>query len=239
MRRILILFPFILMHSLLYAQRHSIGLHAGVTNNGSSSNLEGRLYETRDRHWGKFLNVAYRYGINNKLELESGISFLERNYGSHRTGVYQGIYSKTSNSFINIPFKAVFRILDIDKFSVKTSGGVYGGYWIAERVSGALPNILNSQTGNNNAQGEQMLGLTYYCGKVAINSQTDNRFQLGGTGGVEMGLAFNRFIQVNLQCDGYYTLTCYKKRSSLPKKCQRDSGFIISMGALWYLSHGK
>lgn len=239
MRRILIMFPFILMHALLNAQGHSIGLRAGATSNASTVDLAGRLYEARDRHWGLYLNMIYRYSISNKFDLESGMSFVERNYGTHRTGVYQGIYSKTKNSFIDIPLKAVLRVIDLDRFNFKISGGGYGGYWVSSQASGALPNILNSQTGNNNAQGEQLVELTHYNGKIDFNSLIDNRFHFGCTGGWEMSWTLNKSIKATLNCDLYYTFSCHEKRSSLPKKSQRDSGVIVSAGAIWSLSHSK
>jgi hypothetical protein len=237
--KIPILILLILANLVLSAQRYSIGFLAGATNNASASDLSGRLYESSERHWGKYLSLSFRLSLNDRYALESGISYLDRNYGTHRTGIYKGVFNKNQNAFVEMPLKGVFRIYDPGRLSFKIFAGFYLSYWISSRISGAIPNILNAQSGNTNSQGDQLIELTYYKDKIPFESSRQNRFQLGVTGGVQIGWTLGKSIQVVLNCDLYQTISRPEKANLRAEKRERDHGFITSAGIMWSLPHSK
>jgi len=212
-------------------QRYLVGFRVGITTNRLSNDLSGRVDEENRKMLGYSLNLPVRYLLNKKVSIECGLSYIERNSGTYRTGIYKGIYQKSGNRYIELPLKGIFKIYEISKIKFQVYGGGYFAYWLASKVEGAIPNILDSETGNENSQGEQLLNLTGYNYNLSFSTVRAKRFEAGNYAGIETywNISTKKGLIIDFE---HYRSLVNQQKTDLNQTSRRNSGFVISLGIM-------
>jgi len=227
-----ILFLLALTLSILSnGQKYFIGFKSGIVKNSLSDNLNSRVYEKNSKKLGLIFAIPIRYNLNSKIDLESGLSYSEKNNGTFRTGIYNGVYNKVLNRYIDLPFKILFDIYKRKAVKFKVYSGGYFSYWLSSEIQGVLPNILDSEIGNENSQGEQLLNLTTYKYNLSFNSVKKRRLEIGGLIGTEALWHIKTRTNLCIDIEYYQSLTS-QEYGYLTQKGKRNSGFALTIGLL-------
>lgn len=174
---------------------------AGVTVGGDWNHYTIDKHYMTDWHyegrWGWTLGVTGQYDFNEWLAVRADLNWIQKNHRQYRTGVIAGTNYGTRNSYLQLPVMASFSFggQNVRGF---LNLGVYGGYWLNSRVKGNFFNIFSEET---SAVSE----------KVEFNSERDQRWDCGLTGGIGVEYRFAPHWAAQIETRIYYSTISTQK----------------------------
>jgi hypothetical protein len=209
----------------------SIGINAGYNINHLETNISNRSYTKNTNENGYNYGLKLSYHLTHVLNMQTGLDLMQKNYSVIRTGDYLGIYEIFDNSYFQIPITAQFKLFGIRRMSFLINTGVYGAYWFYSKITGTIPNILNStETISNDGQITQNLTLTNFVEKYQFNSKVDNRFEYGFNTGLELNYKVNNNHSIFGGLNFYQSLTDQQKKYMVNQISKRNQTLCIAIG---------
>lgn len=198
MRKIFLLF-FLVAQLAVYGQ-WKIGVGGGPSINAYSNQGQNFDYNLNmflgpidktsfhsTTSWGASIGAFGQYSFCKYFGIRADISWTQKNiskYFHHKRYTYN-----ITNNYLQMPVVAIGS-LPIGRFTLYLNAGVYGAYWMSS--------VLNSNIDTTDFNG--------------INSDYDNRFSFGLTGGLGVAFAISKKLSIQLEANCYYDLTSAKKK---------------------------
>ncbi|MFZ5978011.1 MAG: outer membrane beta-barrel protein [Hydrotalea flava] len=232
-----IIFAFSLL-SLYYKgiSQFSTGLSAAYSNNHLNTNISNRSY-TQNKNgnsWG--ISFPLNYKCSNKINFQTEIDFLNKDYSFIRTGNYAGIYTRYNNIYLQWPFIFQYKIFQKSKWQIFADVGLYASYWAFGKIKGVLPNVFNSYDSINTlGQITHYLTYTGYSQNYQFNQEKDNRFEFGASAGLSSSYQFNQKYSLVINAIYYQSLTSQQKKYSINQTMQYNQTIFISIGCMFHL----
>jgi hypothetical protein len=211
----------------------SLGVEGGVTWNHLQTNISNRSFTDNESKTGYSIGIPLQFHLYKYLYLEADPNLSQKNYSFVRTGAFTGSYEDFINHYLQLPVMAEWRGGG-KKWQGLVSLGVYGAWWMAASVKGAIPNILNI-TDSTAAGGQQTetFGLSRYQEKYPFNSQKDQRLEFGWIAGI--GLSYHLLPDWSLfiRARYYQSLTDQQKKYMGNQIPQYNQTYIFSLGGMY------
>lgn len=222
---VLFLFAF---HISSVSAQWKVGAQAGYTNN-SLSTTSGYAYDRNYNVLGGFtVGIPVQYEFVNWFALQTDLSYAQKNYASHRSGIYEDIQSDTKNGFLQLPVYTHFSFGG-EKLRGFVNAGAYVGYWVSSKTKG------NQLQYFYEVIDPDAMAPYHFNEKVPFDSRRDNRLD----GGVMMGLGLEYQLtpQIQLSVEGRYYrgLTDLQKNYMLNQIHRYNDTFILQAGCMFTL----
>ena len=168
----------IVLHTFCVAQL-SYHLKGGGVFNHLSTSLN---YAVRNQDkFGLTSGIGIKYNLSPRFSVELESIYIQKNYSNYRTGNFKGIFTKNSNSFLQIPISLDIRFLETKRYSLYFKGGLWGEYWLTSSIKGTIPDIFSfNYVPTTSGNMLQTFILVPYKMKHSFNNAEDNRFMYGG-----------------------------------------------------------
>ena len=221
----LLLFAF---HISTASAQWKVGVQAGYTHN-SLSTASGYAYDRNYDALGGFtVGIPVQYEFVDWFALQADLSYTQKNYASHRSGMYKKIQSDTKNGFMQLPVYAHFSFGG-EKLRGFINAGAYAGYWASSKTKGDqyqyFYDIIDSQN----------LAPYHFDEKIPFDSRRDNRFDGGLMTG--LGLQYQLTPGIRLLIEGRYYrgLTDLQKNYMLNQIHRYNDTFTLQVGCMFTL----
>ena len=174
-----------------YISRWHIGLAGGYANNSLYTSTGERPFTEYKNGHGFEIALPVRYQVNRWFAVQTEIQYTQKNYTMQRSGEYDWMYNKTTNSFIDFPLMAHFSV-GWDKFRFFANVGVYAGVWIHSRRKGTIAENTHDPF-HPDYNPPDITNYYYkhdYDEKMEFDSRRDARFDGGLLAGIGVQYAF-------------------------------------------------
>jgi len=230
---------FLLCTTQLRAQLY-LGIEAGGNKNYLVTSNQAQAFTNYDPKGGFSFGVPLLYQYNDWFALQSGLSYTQKNYQITRTGYFQGIYQKNTNSYLELPILAHFSFGDEQLKGFINLGG-YAAYWMSDHLKGVETNVLNtvdsSSASNTLSTNTGSYGYSY-SEPYQFSTVKDNRLELGWIAGA--GISYETISGHRFFIEGRFTssVTDQQKNYQLNQIPRYNSTWGISIGCLFRLKAG-
>ena len=176
--------------------------------------------------------------MNNWLGIQSDPQFIRKSYEVERSEVFEGVYQKNTNNYIQLPLMAHFTFGGQKLRGFFNLGG-YAGYWSSSYIKGTqLDPFSQSYNLPDNFQGKRDLDFETgysYDEKYAFDKRKDRRVELGLLGGT--GVSYQVKSRYELFAEGRYyrALTDQQKDYMLNQIPRYNDTFTIQVGCVYRL----
>ncbi|RTL47438.1 MAG: PorT family protein [Sphingobacteriales bacterium] len=214
----------------------SIGFSAAYTNNHLQTDISNRTFTQNKNGNGFGTAIISNYKCNNKINLQTEIDLLHKDYSFVRTVNYTGIYTKYRNLYLQLPIIFQYKIFQKNKWQFFTDAGFFVSYWAFGKIKGVIPNIYSSYDSiNTNGQITHYLRYTNYSQKYQFNNTKDNRFEFGALAGITTTYQLNKKYSLFCNARFYQSLTSQQKKYSINQIMQYDQTIVIYIGYMLHL----
>jgi hypothetical protein len=221
----------LLIFSLNCPAQLSLGMETGVSHNLLNADIQTRPSTVTLPGLGYSIALPLQYKINNWISLETGPSLIQKNYSINRTDSFAGVYESFINTFIELPL--MVHLVYGGRVKLFADAGVYGGYWLAAKVKGAIPDIFSSAvTMGINGQNIESFQLSSFNEKYNFNNQTDNRFGYGWLAGAGLVYCVNKKYSLYMRTVFYKSLTGQQKNYMLHQIPEYNRTLLFSLGGM-------
>ena len=224
--------------TLCSSAQFSIGLEFGGVRNNLDTDA-GYAYDLRyDGRNGATVGIAFGYDFNDWFALRAAPTYIQKGYKMHRTGIYEGIYEKTGNTYIDVPVTARFSFGG-KKVKGFVDLGAYVGRWTSSRRCGdtLLPDSpLDGEDYESTIMPPD--AVYHYDESVPFNDKRDNRFDGGLVAG--LGVKYRISDRFGISCGAHmlYGLSnLYKKLAASQPRYNTTYSFTI--GASYFFKTNK
>lgn len=218
------------MHLKASAQL-AIGIEGGYSTNYFKSNVTATLTE-KSTLPGYAATVWLQYSPYRLFALQAGAQILNKNHELRRTGAMTGTFQSIYNTYIQIPVTGQIQAR-YKKITVYCKLGAYGGYWVAGKIKGKIPNILNSySTTNGDRTVTDYFIFTPYNEKYTFQAKKDQRFEFGFVTGAGLLYSITNRLSVNASATYYHALTSQQKRYNKDVTPGYNRTIYISAGTM-------
>lgn len=217
-----------------------LGIEAGGNKNYLVTSNQAQAFTNYDPKGGFSFGVPLLYQYNDWFALQSGLSYTQKNYQITRTGYFQGIYQKNTNSYLELPILAHFSFGDEQLKGFINLGG-YAAYWMSDHLKGVETNVLNtvdsSSASNTLSTNTGSYGYSY-SEPYQFSTLKDKRLELGWIAGA--GISYETISGHRFFIEGRYTssVTDQQKNYQLNQIPRYNSTWGISIGCLFRLKAG-
>ena len=217
-----------------------LGIEAGGNKNYLVTSNQAQAFTNYDPKGGFSFGVPLLYQYNDWFALQSGLSYTQKNYQITRTGYFQGIYQKNTNSYLELPILAHFSFGDEQLKGFINLGG-YAAYWMSDHLKGVETNVLNtvdsSSASNTLSTNTGSYGYSY-SEPYQFSTLKDKRLELGWIAGA--GISYETISGHRFLIEGRYTssVTDQQKNYQLNQIPRYNSTWGISIGCLFRLKAG-
>ncbi|HEX4851109.1 MAG TPA: porin family protein, partial [Puia sp.] len=186
--------------------------------------------------YGAQFSIPVSYEFKDWLSVQSGVSYVQKNYGIVRTGFFEGIHQDNKNNYIQVPLMAHFSFGGKKLRGFLNLGG-YGAYWASGTVQGTEPNILNpvdsSFTTSQQPANDFALNKPYsFNEKYSFDSRKDRRWEWGVLAGVGISYQVSPWVQVYMEGRYVQSLTDQQKNYMINQVGRYNQTFSVIAGAL-------
>jgi len=215
-----------------------LGIEAGGNKNYLITSNQAQSFTVYDPKGGFSLGVPVLYQFNEWFALQSGLSYTQKNYQINRTGSFQGIYQKNTNSYMELPVLAHFSFGDEQLKGFINLGG-YAAYWMSDHLKGVESNVLNtvdsSSTSNTLSDNTGDYGYSY-SEPYQFSTVKDKRLELGWIAGV--GISYETTSGHRFFIEGRYTasVTDQQKNYEINQVPRYNTTWGISIGCFFRLT---
>ncbi|PQV59980.1 outer membrane protein with beta-barrel domain [Sediminibacterium magnilacihabitans] len=218
----------------------SIGLESGYSNNHLSTDISNRLFTTNKNGNSIGIGCLLKYDITKRVEIQTGLNLIGKEYSYSRNGNFAGIYETFKNFYFQIPIIVAFKFYEKKKTSVFLNTGLFGAYWAFAKVNGRVPNIFNSRDSINiNGEPSQYIQLYNYSEKYRFNTIKDNRVEFGWIMGLCVDYQFNKKYSAFIACNYYQSLSDQQKNYMYNQTPRYNQTAFISLGCLLSIKKRK
>ncbi len=228
------LFLFISLMSVIFTTnaQTSIGIEAGISADYLNTNISNRVSSKMLYKAGYTIAIPFQYEINQHLYIETAPDIIQKNYSIDRTDSLSGAYQSFINTYLQVPVMIKYAYSN-NKWQLYAEAGMYGGYWLAARLKGNIPNIFTAtESSNTNGQTTSTIQYQKYSDKYTFNSKKDNRLELGWVAGIGAQCHVNEKHLLIFSCRFYESLTQQEKQYMLNQIPQYNETFSFSVGYL-------
>ncbi len=175
------LFSLLLSANAARAQLYA-GLEAGWNRNETHTSTAYRTFTRYKPVNGFSIEMPVQYRFNNWLAIQTGISYIQKNYRLERTQFFDGIYEQYCNSYIQLSLMGRF-FFGGQKLRGYFDAGGYAAYWAGGRTKGVTIGVFSPL--KNVPDNEQLyryldLNTPYsYDEQYTFDSRRDRRLELG------------------------------------------------------------
>ena len=203
-----------------------IGLSGGYANNTLYASTGGRALTEYDVGHGLEVAIPVRYQVVPWFAVQTGIQYIQKNYVWRRTGEFNKVESRVTNSFIEFPLLANFSV-GMEKLRLFANAGGYAGIWIDSWRKGTqIENTTNPFDS----------GTKYYYydydERLEFDDRRDARFEAGLLAGLGLQYAFKPCI---LFVEGryYYGLTDLQQDYGYNMIPRMNDTVTVTLGVLF------
>ena len=218
---------FFLMSGVVASAQWSMGVQAGYTHSYLDIS-SGYMYDYKYKPLGGFtVGVPVRYSFFDWLDVQADVSYVQKNYKKQRSSFNGLLSTDTHNHYLQLPLFARFSFGGYKVRGFLSAGG-YMGYWLSSRVSGihALSGVFPESKDND---------IYYFDEKMPFNSERDNRFEAGLTGGVGEQYQATPKIQFFVEGRYYHGLTDMQKKYQYGRVPRYNSTIAFQIGCMFNL----
>lgn len=215
-----------------------IGGSIGLNKNSLTNNISNREFTNQKSISGFEGSVNFQYRFNNWLGLETRAGYSSKGSKIYRTSFFDGVYTTTKNSYLQIPILIRLSINTNSKFGGYVNAGGYGAYWVHSSIDAAFPNILAPKDFDPNRPYQnifQLVSKQTLSTSRKYNSITDNRLEFGTAIGAGINYKLNHRIEVFSEFMNYYSLTDQQKKYQINQQSKKNNTNSISAGILYSL----
>lgn len=232
--KLIIILIIVMLFSKEAKSQWAIGIEGGYVNNHQLTDISNRV-ETNNQNGNSFgVGILAKYTFTKEwLSMETGLTFIQKNYSFVRTGKYQGIYENFINNYVQLPLGLSFRLFNLHGFKTYIDAGMYFGYWASSYVNGVTPNIINViyQKDGNNYQLVQ--ANASYSEKYSFDSRRDSRFEFGLYTGLTLAYDFYEKYGIFIRGRFYQSTTDQQKKYATNQIAQYNQSFFVSAGFMY------
>lgn len=212
----------------------SVGVAGGWAKNYLYTNVGYRVFTHYAPATGFSVSVPIRYSVNGWLAVQAEPQFIQKNYQLRRTGYYDGIYSATTNQYLQLPL-----IGHVSFGGPRVKGflnlGGYAGYWAAGANEGVTPNIDHASEADTYAGVLEEMPAQHFNEPYAFDSRKDRRLELGWLAGT--GLSYQT-VRCHFFVEGrYYQASSDQQKNYMLNQIPRyNQTFLVQIGCLYRLN---
>ncbi|AYL98871.1 outer membrane beta-barrel protein [Mucilaginibacter celer] len=218
----------VLIPKVVKAQQFSIGFRSGVAINHFKADQHLPLSAIKPAT-GYFFSLPAELKLNRFLFFSTGISLLQKNYSTIRTGYLSGLYQDNHNTYMQVPL-----MLGVEnrfsKFKIALSAGVYSGYWLRANIKGQTLNVFDIDIQpDEQGQLQSYFRKTAYNEHYKFNNTKDERYELGLQSEVGLNYTLNK-IDITLTGAYQNAITNQQKKYMISQPATRNNTFIVAIG---------
>ena len=124
------LFLLTLIFGLKAKSQFAFGLISGYSNNHLLTNFSNRI-NTQNKNGNNYgLGIALNYQLNSKINFQSEINLLHKDFSVVRTRDYEGIYAAYRNIYLQLPIIFQYKLFEKNNWNFYIDGGcsfLFGG----------------------------------------------------------------------------------------------------------------
>jgi len=222
----------------------SIGLATGISDNLLNSNISNQPYTLNKSRVGYSLGARIDFWLPGKFGLETDPGLIQKNHSIGRTDSFSGVVENYIDSYLQLPVGVNWNFGKKRILGFVSLGG-YFGYWLAGRIKGRIPDILNAtESIYPNGQGSESIRLVSYNEKYVFDSQRDNRIEIGWFVGAGINYRYRKKWIIFVETRYYQSLSdqqksyminqvpCYNHTCSLFAGCKFILGHYDGKGRI-------
>jgi len=235
----LFLLAFFALAQPLRAQLY-VGVEGGWNKNHLSTSYSSQYFTEAVNQAGFSAGIPVRYRVFDWLAFEADPGFIRKNYMTRRTGFFEGLYQKNTNSYWQLPVMAQFSFGGEQLRGYVSLGG-YAAYWASSHIQGTTIGSLNTNDtvySTTNPVSIANENIPYnFNQKYTFDSKKDRRLELGAIAalGVSYEMPQGYFVFI----EGRYTrsLTDMQKSYETNQVPRYNDTFGLSVGVMINLRH--
>ncbi|MBD0257133.1 MAG: outer membrane beta-barrel protein [Cytophagales bacterium] len=182
---------------------------------------------------GYHAGFSVQGGLGRRLNLRSGLHYLTKNHSVHQSGPGTGAYQQHRNTYLQLPVLLQVVLARYQRIEVCASTGGFAGYWLAGRVKGRVPNLLDTFTTlEGDGQPFENLQWAYFNEPYRYDRTRDNRCEAGLTGSLGIVCRFSATSRLFLEGELYQALTGGQRSQALNTRVHTNLTFLLSAGGL-------
>lgn len=221
--------------------QYSVGLSSGYAINRSDQNISDRSFTSLQNGAATSIGFFINYKVNENVDLQTGIEKTGKKFTIKRTGIYSGVFTIFSNSYLQIPITTKLNIFRRRDFFLQLDIGIFVGYWVKAKVKGKIPNVydsMNDTLTNNSGQRIQNIQLTSYSTNHRFSKRIDNRLEAGCLAGATINYQLNGDYLFYFAFDYYHALSSQQKKyaGSQSRLLPHNQTLVGSVGCLLLLN---
>jgi len=216
----------------------SLGLEAGYNKNYLFTNSGFRAFTEYKPEDGFTIGLPVKYTLNDWFGIQADPQFIRKSNRLERSGFFEGVYQKNTNSYIQLPLMAHFTFGGHKLKGFFNLGG-YAGYWAASHIKGTQLDVF----GQPNVVPDDFQSKRYldyipgdsYDEQYSFDSRRDRRIELGVLAGT--GVSYQLKPRYELFAEGRYyrALTDQQKNYMLNQIPRYNDTFVIQVGCMYRL----
>jgi hypothetical protein len=215
----------------------SVGAAAGVSDNFLNSNIANQPYTLNRPKVGYSLGAKIENWLPGKFGLEADPEIIQKNHSMERTDSFYGIVENYRNTYLQVPVGVNWRFGKKKVFGFVGLGG-YLGYWLAGRIKGRVPDILNANDSiYPNGQGSESIRLVSYDEKYVFDPKRDNRLEIGWFIGAGVNYRYRRKWIIFTETRYYQSLSDQQKSYMINQVPRYNQTYSLIAGCKFLLGH--
>ena len=217
----------------------SVGIMAGYDYN-SYSMAKGYAYDYRYGGMGGLeVTVPVQYNFLDWLGVRADISYVQKGHTMHRTGIYEGLWTKTRDHYLHIPLMVSFSFGGERVRGWVDAGGYVGG-WLASWQKGIDEYPIGSEPDQEGPfkyyQDERGY---HFDEKVEFLDKRDQRFDAGLTGLAGVGWKVTHLLELRLEGVCWYSLIDTASRMQDNVAPRYNTTWALRFGCAFHFGDGK
>jgi hypothetical protein len=215
----------------------SLGAAAGVSDNFLNSNIANQPYSLNKSKFGCLLGTRIDYWLSGKFGLEAGPELIQKNHSIERTDSFFGVVENYVNTYLQVPVGVNWNFGNKNIRGFVGIGG-YLGYWLAGRINGRIPDILDANDSiYRNGQGSESIRLISYNEKYVFDAQRDNRLEIGWFGSVGINFLYSQKWNIFVETRYYQSLSDQQKSYMINQVPRYNQTYSLFAGCNFMLGH--
>jgi hypothetical protein len=215
-----------------------IGAATGITYNSSTVSISELAYTKKNPGVGISCSIMGIYRIDDVFFLKLEPTLIQKNHSFYRTDLYEGLHTKFTNSYFQLPLKIAART-SYKQFSGYINTGIYGAYWNSKRIKGTIPDIFNVSPTMEDGTVNYDIKIRAYNEKLEFNPALDNRIEVGVNYGMGICYALTKNNTIFIETSQDHALNSQQKRYRSKEEKVRNQTLVFQLGFLKNLALNK